>query len=137
MERFLRSRHMITVLFCILFCSFGPLLFIGSLDIDVLKGTFEKLSNISFAIVIGYSALLAAIVPLSEEDNRARCRNEIRDFIQFTIVYVVLNLFIYLFSSIMPSDGSQTIVCILILLVVLMLFLISYRLFNLVLHLFN
>ncbi|MCY9755333.1 hypothetical protein M5X00_13885 [Paenibacillus alvei] len=134
--KFHSKPKVIITLYLILFFAFSPILFIGVLDIDVLKGTFEKLSNISFTIVIGYSALLAAVVSLSKKNNKDENKDEIHDFIQFTIFYVVVNLFIYIFSTMISPNDSYIIVGVLILLVLTMLFLISLRLSRLVLSLF-
>ncbi|NOJ73180.1 hypothetical protein [Paenibacillus alvei] len=124
---------MITIFWVVLLVSSCFFIFLGSYDVNVLRASFEKISSASFGIVISYSALVASVTALQivKKNNIDQFKNELHDFIEFTVLYIVLNLVVYLISTLTPSNDVPLLIGAMIFLLLFMIFIISIRLLKL------
>lgn len=72
----------------------------GTDEMTKLSNIFEKLATLNISISIGYGALLAAIAALASNNSSQDkdTKSQLTTFVYITILYVILNIIIFLIS---------------------------------------
>lgn len=103
----------------------------GPDDIEIINQISEKMTTINFSIAIGYAAIMVAVAGLASHNNKQdkKLKSNVMLFIFSTIVYIFLNLIIFLAPYMTTPEYSIAIMeRILIGLMIVLLLMYSYLL---------
>lgn len=114
----------------------SKLIFNGTSDIDKISTILEKIATINLTLIIGYSALIAAIIAIAPHNTRQDTitKNLFEMFIFFTIVFIVLNISLLITSFIADPYYSPMLGRILVALVTIQLLILSHLVLSLTRH---
>jgi len=106
----------------------SKLIFNGSVDTNKVSTILEKISTINLTLIIGYSALIAAIIAIAPHNTRQHpdTKKLFETFIFFTIVFILMNISLLITSFIVDSYYNPMIGRILVGLIILQLLILSH-----------
>ncbi|SMG56459.1 hypothetical protein [Paenibacillus aquistagni] len=79
--------------------------FVGPTDVNELKAIIEKFVSFDLTIAVGYAAIMLATTTIAKHNTLQDCeiKKQIHVFIQMTILYIVVNIALFLLSLTLTS----------------------------------